>query len=67
VRHPLYFSILLMIWCRPDLSVDRLLFNALFTAWIVVGTLLEERDLVTEFGEDYLDYQRNVPMIIPWK
>jgi protein-S-isoprenylcysteine O-methyltransferase Ste14 len=67
VRHPLYFSILLMIWCCPDLSVDRLLFNALFTVWIVVGTLLEERDLVTEFGETYLNYQRKVPMLIPWK
>ena len=67
VRHPLYFSILLMIWCCPDVSVDRLLFNVLFTTWIIIGTLLEERDLVTEFGETYLNYQRQVPMLIPWK
>ncbi len=67
VRHPLYFTILLMIWCCPDVGADRLLFNVLFTVWIVVGTLLEERDLVAEFGEDYLDYQHNVPMLIPWK
>jgi protein-S-isoprenylcysteine O-methyltransferase Ste14 len=67
VRHPLYFSILLMIWCCPDISVDRLLFNILFTGWIFFGTLLEERDLVTEFGETYVNYQHNVPMLIPWK
>jgi protein-S-isoprenylcysteine O-methyltransferase Ste14 len=67
VRHPLYFFTLVMIWCCPDVTVDRLLFNALFTTWIVLGTLLEERDLVAEFGEIYVDYQREVPMLIPYK
>jgi len=67
VRHPLYFFILVLIWCCPDVTMDRLLFNLLFTAWIVLGTLLEERDLVTEFGESYLNYQGKVPMLIPWK
>lgn len=67
VRHPLYFFTLLMIWSCPDVTVDRLLFNTLFTAWIVLGTLLEERDLVAEFHQDYQNYQRKVPMLIPWK
>ncbi len=46
-------------------SIDRLLFNILWTVWIVVATLLEERDLVDDFGEGYLDYQRKVPMLFP--
>ena len=57
----------MLIWSSPDLTLDRLLFNVLFTTWIVIGTLLEERDLVAEFNEAYRDYQRNVPMLIPWK
>lgn len=65
VRHPLYFFCLLMIWSCPDLTLDRLLFNFLWTAWIVVGTVLEERDLVKLFGEDYRVYQKQVPMLIP--
>jgi protein-S-isoprenylcysteine O-methyltransferase Ste14 len=65
VRHPLYLFMLLMIWSSPDMSGDRLLFNALWTAWIVVGTWLEERDLVAEFGEVYREYQRSVPMLLP--
>lgn len=65
VRHPLYFAMLLLIWSCPDVSVDRLLFNTLWTAWIVVATVLEERDLVDGFGEVYLDYQRKVPMLLP--
>lgn len=67
IRHPLYFFILVMVWSCPDLTTDRLLFNILFTAWIVLGTLLEERDLVAEFGRTYLNYQSKVPMLIPWK
>lgn len=67
VRHPLYFFTLLMIWSCPELTLDRLLFNVLFSIWIVIGTLLEERDLVAEFQETYRDYQRSVPMLIPWK
>jgi len=65
VRHPLYLFCLLMIWSCPDLTADRLLFNLLWTAWIIVGTILEERDLVTLFGEDYRVYQSEVPMLIP--
>ena len=51
VRHPLYFCCLVMIWFCPDLSADRLLYNTLWTVWIFVGSVLEERDLVAMFGE----------------
>lgn len=67
VRHPLYFSILLLFWLCPDLTVDRLLFNVLWTAWIWIGTRLEEHDLECEFGAAYRQYQRRVPMLVPWR
>lgn len=65
VRHPLYTCCLLIIWSCPILTFDRLLFNVLWTVWIIIGTKLEERDLITTFGESYRDYQRKVPMLIP--
>ena len=67
VRHPLYLCVLVLIWASPELTVDRLLFNVLWTAWIVVGTILEETDLLADFGDVYRDYQRKVPMLIPWR
>jgi protein-S-isoprenylcysteine O-methyltransferase Ste14 len=65
VRHPLYLFMTLMIWSCPDLTADRLLFNGLWTVWIVIGSILEERDLVLEFGDVYREYQQTVPMFIP--
>jgi protein-S-isoprenylcysteine O-methyltransferase Ste14 len=67
VRHPLYLFFILMIWSFPALQADRLLFNGLWTIWIVIGAFLEERDLVDEFRETYQEYQRQVPMFIPWR
>jgi protein-S-isoprenylcysteine O-methyltransferase Ste14 len=67
VRHPLYLFLILMIWSYPDLTADRLLFNVLWTIWMVVGTVLEERDLVAAFGDAYRAYQRKVPMLIPYR
>ena len=67
VRHPQYFFILVMIWSYPDLTADRLLFNVLWSAWIVAGTLMEERDLAVTLGDRYREYQSRVPMLIPWR
>lgn len=67
VRHPLYFLSLVMIWSQVSLTADRFLFNGLWTFWIIVGAFLEERDLVASFGDAYRNYQRNVPMLIPYK
>ena len=67
VRHPLYSLFVVMLWTFPDLTADRLLFNVLFTAWIVLGSVLEERDLAREFGDPYRTYQSQVPMLVPWR
>ena len=67
VRHPQYFFTLVLLWAYPDLTADRLLLNGMLTTWIVLGSVLEERDLVEEFGDDFVTYQRDVPMLIPWR
>lgn len=67
VRHPLYSCLLVLFWATPDVTADQLLLSLIWTAWIWVGTMLEERDLVAEFGQSYRAYQRQVPMLIPWR
>jgi protein-S-isoprenylcysteine O-methyltransferase Ste14 len=67
VRHPLYFFALILFWACPVITLDRLLFNILWTVWVILATVLEERDLVSKFGDAYVQYQREVPMIFPWR
>ena len=65
VRHPLYLFMIILFWSTPLLTLDRLLFNTLWTIWVVAATFLEERDLTDDFGEAYRDYQAKVPMLVP--
>jgi len=65
VRHPLYLFSIIMIWSCPDITADRLVFNILWTLWVIIGARFEERDLVATFGDAYRDYQQKIPMLVP--
>src|SRR6476620_2392237 len=52
VRHPLYFGLIIAFWAAPTMTVGHLLFAAVMTAYVFVGVLLEERDLIDVFGDD---------------
>ena len=65
VRHPLMTGIVLGLWVVPTMSTGHLLLSAGLTAYIVVGTRIEERDLLRLFGERYRRYRQTVPMLFP--
>jgi protein-S-isoprenylcysteine O-methyltransferase Ste14 len=66
VRHPWYTAVVLLLWAR-DLDMAALVGNGVLTVYIFVGTLLEERKLVHEFGDAYRSYQERVSMFVPLK
>jgi len=66
VRHPLMLGMIIGFWATPHMTTGHLVFATTATIYILIGIQFEERDLVRYHGQDYSDYQRRVPMLIPF-
>ena len=65
-RHPIQTGLIVALWASPDMSLGHLLFAAGMAAYSLMATLmLEERDLHRSLGDQYRDYARRVPAIVP--
>lgn len=67
VRHPLYLSTLLFVWSiffwQPMLH--NLICCVCITVYTIIGIYFEEKKLIKNFGESYIQYRKKTPMLIP--
>jgi protein-S-isoprenylcysteine O-methyltransferase Ste14 len=65
VRHPWYSGGIALVWGFGAITDIYLLTRMLLTAYLIIGTLLEEQRLIAELGDQYRAYRHTVPMLIP--
>ena len=67
IRHPIYAGTILIVigfWVfRPSLT--HLISVLCIFIYLYIGIMLEEKRLIKEFGNKYIEYQKKVPMLIP--
>jgi len=64
VRHPWYSGGILIVWAR-NLDMSAILTNLVISGYFLIGAYLEERRLLSEFGDQYFDYRQHVSMLFP--
>jgi protein-S-isoprenylcysteine O-methyltransferase Ste14 len=65
MRHPMYTFAMLVLICSPIMTMNLLYSIIIFALYFWVGSYFEEKNLVSRFGDDYREYQKNVPRFIP--
>lgn len=67
-RHPWYLAAIILLWTGyRTIYVTTLIVGIILTFYLLIGTILEERKLLHEYGDEYRRYQKNVSMLIPFK
>jgi protein-S-isoprenylcysteine O-methyltransferase Ste14 len=64
-RHPLYTFSFVLLWLNPLMTWNVLALNIGLSAYMLIGSIFEERKLVEQFGPAYVEYRKNTPRIIP--
>ena len=59
-RHPMMLGVLVGLWAIPEMSATHFVLSLLMSAYIVVGVLFEERELINQFGDTYREYKRSI-------
>lgn len=66
VRHPVYLFSILFLGLRPTMDLFYLVMFFCITIYFYIGSLYEEKKLIEIFGNEYLEYQKSVPRLIPF-
>jgi protein-S-isoprenylcysteine O-methyltransferase Ste14 len=64
-RHPIYLFSLILLWLLPVMTWNRLALAIGVTVYTLIGSLLEERRLAVQFGQEYMEYKKRTPWLIP--
>ena len=56
---------LIAFWATPLMTTGHLLFAIAMTLYTLIGIWFEEKTLMAELGDDYIEYKEKTPMLFP--
>lgn len=65
MRHPMYTFAMGVLIFSPIMTTNLLYTIIIVGLYFWIGTYFEEKNLVKRFGEEYKEYQQDVPKFIP--
>jgi len=66
VRHPMYLGTFIFLAASmPNAQLPQFLGYLILAIYVIIGTFREDRRLLRELGDEYREYQKEVPMILP--
>ncbi len=66
-RHPLYLFSIMIFLLEPAMTLYKFLILLWLILYFYIGSIFEERRLLTEFGSRYADYKNHISRIVPVK
>ncbi|TRZ89848.1 MAG: isoprenylcysteine carboxylmethyltransferase family protein [Methanosarcinales archaeon] len=67
VRHPQYTALIILLFSQNKMTVLDLTAALLVSFYCIIGAFIEEKRLVSSYGDRYRKYQEQVSMFIPVK
>ena len=66
IRHPIYLGAYLFFWggAVGEFGLQTAIWGSVY---LFIGTWFEERKLVTQYGQSYVEYRQKVPAIFPYR
>lgn len=66
IRDPFLLSGLVIIWLTPFMTVNLLIVYIITSIYFYIGSVHVEKRLVSQFGDEYMEYQKKVHRFIPF-
>lgn len=67
VRHPQYTALIILLFSQNKMTGLDLTVTVLVSVYCIIGAFIEEKRLVSSYGDRYRKYQQDVSMFIPVK
>lgn len=65
IRHPMYLAGIIIFTFNPNITVNSFTITVLADLYFLFGVIIEERRFLKIFGDQYREYMKRVPRLMP--